>query len=235
MAISPPCFVLVALLSQLDLSFLSTKELEVERKLLLSLALTKSTSHEVQLKRVYTELGTVKALLEEQRLKYNCIAQPLHARQMAYDADDKAIRLVFPAAKSYPYSIRSFKNLRRFLHKPTSDEFTGPDAPEGWLKLTIFAQNDIIFRFKLLEKKYKFLRSSIETLKDGNSKYAHTITTLDDTVSFYANDTEIVNSVKCVYHFVHTDVTLSLRPRALSESDDGYSYVDGVDLSTYYW
>jgi len=210
---------------------------------------------EAEMKRINTENTDLKNLLAEVKKenevykekivgletsmsvlsqKYDALAQPLSARQMAFNADVKAMKLAFPAAKSKPYCIRSFSNLKLFIEKPESDQYSGPDAYDAWKALSLVDRDAIKKRVIKIDATYKYLRHSIATLKEANSKLAHSVTSYEDTVKFFADDEDIVECIKCVHHFVETEMPHEL-VRQVSESDNDYSYVDGVDLSSYAW
>ena len=56
-------------------------------------------------------------------------------RELARKAEKKAMNYVFPSCKKKTYCLSSFENLLSFLSNPTSNEHTGPFAPDTWREI----------------------------------------------------------------------------------------------------
>jgi chromosome segregation ATPase len=159
-----------------DVEDVNQDYLEVSTKL--SVVTARYDDVSTKLSVITTRYDEVSAKLSVVTARLDEVIQPISARQIATDADEKAIKTVFPMAKKRPYCIRSFSNLREFLQSPqdaVKKQLCYPDANDAWLKLSEKEREAIKERLRLLEIAHPKLGYSIKEVKDNCWRAAHTI------------------------------------------------------------
>jgi hypothetical protein len=136
------------------------------------------------------------------KVRLDAVIRPISGRQLATNADYAAMDAIFPQCRKKPYCLRSYSNLMSFLSDPKSDMFTGPLAPESWLKLDEVERTAIQSNAKQFIIHNPFLKSSIDTLKSECWRLAHNITTLQDTLNFLRGDEVAYEAVRTCADFL---------------------------------
>ena len=137
---------------------------------------------EVERKDLLRQLTAVKEEIRDQRVLKNSLNEKLFRQkaeltdiikrlnraeygnglqELARKAEEKAMNYVFPSCKKTPYCLSSFENLLSFLSNPTSNEHTGPFAPDAWREIPTEIKEGILKRQLWMENNFGYIRVHI--------------------------------------------------------------------------
>lgn len=94
----------------------------------------------------------------------------LSIRDIGIQADKVAMKRVFPNAMNKPFSIRSLRNLKRFIEDPakaTTDSICPVGAAAAWNQMDDTEKNQIRANLDALLQESPCLLFSIKTLKEN--------------------------------------------------------------------
>ena len=155
------------------------------------------------------ELENVRQRLIVLEKAHDELLQPIGAREIASRCDIKAMDFIFPHCRRKPWCLRSYSNLLSFLSNPHSDDYSGPDAPGAWLKLSEEQKTATLKRKAFVVERYSYLKLHIMDLKKKGNEVAHRATSFDELYAFYSQeeDPELLEALLDCQTFLDTELT----------------------------
>jgi hypothetical protein len=134
-------------------------------------------NHETTIQTLQTNVQTHETTIQTLQTALSpliTLQQSLSARQIATEAEIKAIRHIFPRGTSAPYYFKSVSQLDNFLNKGHTSVVSGK-AKEAWDAKSSVDKEDVKNKLDAFQTKFQDFTYYTDLLKQANNSSAHAI------------------------------------------------------------